>query len=231
MIKQAMILSAGEGKRMRPLSKNCPKPLLPLGEKRIIDHVITMLNVANINKISLNIHQHQERFINLDHITKFQEYQLLDSGGGVNNMLNFMLPDPFFCVNGDTFISTSEISILQQMGDYFDMANMDCLMLLCHQNQVVGDVASGDYNRDQDGLLTRADDKDGDYFYCGIQIINPVVFHCQYARGDIFSMRDIWDRLQENNRLYGLLLPQEQQCYHIGTPSALQHVEQQLYYG
>lgn len=233
-IKQAMILSAGEGKRMRPLSDHCPKPLLSLGKKRIIDHVIAMLHDTHIHKISLNIYQHKEKFNHLDNIAKFQENTLLDSGGGINNMLSYMLPDPFFCINGDSFVTaqqppSKQPSILQLMANMFDMAIMDCLMLLCSPNQVIGDFASGDYDMNIQGQLIRSQDKSGDYFYCGIQIINPVIFNSEHHNGNIFSMRDIWDNLQQNKRLYGFLLTPNATCYHIGTPNALTIAEQHLY--
>lgn len=225
MIKSAMILAAGLGQRMRPLTNALPKPLISVAGKSMLERTFDHLKKAKISTIVVNTHylaplivkhlkiMHPQTLISHEDI-------LLETGGGIKKALPLLGDDPFFVLNGDSIWSGPES--LSGMGNKWEEQEMDALLLLIPREKAHGYEGLGDFLMDSQGRLSRP--KKGEsapYVYIGVQILTAQLF--QNAPDGPFSINLLWDKGLEKGRLYGHVHGGE--WFHISTPQDLEKYE------
>ncbi|MCX8503145.1 MAG: nucleotidyltransferase family protein [Beijerinckiaceae bacterium] len=230
--KSAMILAAGLGLRMRPLTIKTPKPLVNVAKKPLIQFNLEALVNANINNVVVNIHHlpnkmtdYLKKFARLDIKISNEEDQLLDSGGGIKNALHLLGNSPFFILNADSFWIDGTAPNLARLSKAWDSSRMDILLMLAAGTQITGYAGNGDFVMNSNGELKRCLEKViSPFVYAGFGIINPKIFN-ETPNGP-FSLNILFDRAIENQRLHGLRLDGE--WYHVGTPDAISEAEQKI---
>ncbi len=228
-ISTAMILGAGLGLRMRPISATRPKPLIAIGGRTIIDRLIDKLIASGISRLVVNVHwladqmrAHLASRRDIEIIISDETDELLDSGGGVVKALPILGPDPFIVLNGDSVWIDPWRPSLMRLKNQFDPDTMDCFMLLAATLRSIGYDGPGDYLMAADGQLTRRPPMiQSPFVYCGAFIAQPALF-ADAPKGP-FSLNRLWDRAQEAGRLYGML--HDGPWLHAGTPDALNDIE------
>lgn len=227
--KKAMVLAAGLGRRMLPLTETRPKPLVELAGKPLIDHVLDRLAEAGIEEVVVNVHymadqleRHLEgRTSPRIHISD-ERKQLLDTGGGVAQALSKLGDEPFLICNSDSLSSGGVSNSLARLCHMWDGARMDSLMLLATAANSLGYDGAGDFSMSPDGLLTRrAERQVAPFVFTGFSIAHPRMFK-DCPKG-AFSLNVLWDRAIESGRLHGLR--QDGVWMHIGSPGALAAAE------
>lgn len=213
-IKKAMVLAAGEGRRMRPLTDDRPKPLVEVGGRALIDHVIDRLEVAGVEEVVVNLHYmadmleaHLKGRKSPRIIFSDERDALLDTGGGVKRALPLLGDDPFLVMSADTgwVESPDGKDNLKAMMDAFDPDRCDCMLLVADCKTSVGFVGRGDFDMDEERKLTRrAPDGDADYMYASVQVMKPSLFDA--TPQGAFSNNWIWDQLNLKGRLLGYKL-------------------------
>ena len=229
---RAMVLAAGHGVRMRPLTDRTPKPLIEVGGKALIDHVLDRLAAAGVEQAVVNVHHLADQIEN--HLAGRRSPQilisderdeLLDTGGGVVKALPLLGEAPFFHVNSDTIWIDGVKPNLERLADAFDAARMDALLLLAPSAGSVGYAGRGDFAMAPDGHLTRRGEREVvPFVYAGAAILTPALF--ADAPAGPFSLTRLFDRAHEAGRLHGLRL--EGIWMHVGTPDAIALAEATL---
>jgi MurNAc alpha-1-phosphate uridylyltransferase len=228
-----MIMGAGLGTRMRPLTDDRPKPLITVGGKTLIDHSIDRLAAAGITRIVVNLHYmgqmlqaHLSRRRDVEIIFSDETGKLLDTGGGVVKALPLLGRSPFFVVNSDSVWVENSTAALSAMIEEWDEARMDGLLLLADMHRAMGYEGKGDFVMMPDGRVGRARDHAGftAYAYPGVQIAHPRLF--ADAPAGAFSTNLMWDRAIAKERLFGTLL--HGMWIHVGTPEARDEAENYL---
>lgn len=230
-----MILSAGLGLRMRPLTDTRPKPLIEVAGKALLAYNLECLTRAGIQQIVINIHHLGGQicdFVNANnyaHVKISDETErLLDSGGGIKKALPLLGADPFFIMNADSFFIDGPRSNLRRLADAFDPTRMDAILLLAGGLQMTGYDGLGDFFMDAQGGLTRRVERViAPFVYTGVGLIKPSLFN-DTPQGP-FSLNLLFNRAIEKGRLFGLRLDGE--WLHVGTPDAIAEAETQLAYG
>ena len=224
----AMVLAAGLGMRMRPLTLTTPKPLVPVAGRALIDHILDALNEAGIARAVVNVHylagqveDHVARRPAPKVLVSDERDRLLDNGGGVKKALPLIGENrpgaPFFVLNSDSFWIDGPRPNLERMAEAFDPERMDLLMLVAASSSATGYDGIGDYLMDADGRLQRRGERQVvPFVYAGVIIIKPSLFE---DTPDVFSLNLLFDRAQANGRLYGLRL--DGHWLHVGTPEAI----------
>ena len=228
---QAMILAAGRGVRMKELTDNCPKPLIEVGGKSLIDYNFDRLREVGIKKAAVNVCYKKEMIINhlLKSATDFElkfseETEALETGGGVKHALNQLQDEDIFVFNSDVFfIDRGYKSALWRMMDAWDRDKYDILLLLQDLKDICGDKGIGDYKIGLSGKIERNEQKtDGyPYMFAGISIVNRKIF--AEENRDKFSLRDLFDIAQKRGKL-GFVINQSE-FFHVGTPEAFKAAE------
>ncbi len=227
--KTAMILAAGLGTRMRPLTDHTPKPLLKVAHKRIIDYAIEHLQEAHITTVVVNKHYLPEQIeawantITMPRMIVSDETdQVLETGGGVFRALPLLGAEPFYVLNSDCFWTDHGTPALKRLADMWDDATMDCLLLLCDPKHTTGYDGNGDFKIDAQGRLLRQ--TQNGLCFIGAYIVHPRLF--EHAPAGRFSMNVLWDRAIANGRLFGLC--HQGHWLHVGTPDAIKAAEKYL---
>jgi MurNAc alpha-1-phosphate uridylyltransferase len=232
MIKSAMVLAAGRGVRMRPLTLDRPKPLVTVGGKRLIDYSIDALKRAGVERIVVNTHHFSEQMAAWararkdDGIVLSDESDLLlDTGGGVVKALPLLGDEPFVVINSDSFWRDGPEPALTRLAAIFDARTMDALLLLSSHNQAVGFEGPGDFHMDALGRLRRrGSDPTAPFIFAGCHILDPGLL--KDAPEGPFSMNVAWDKALANGRLHGLR--HDGPWLHVGTPEAIPIAEEAL---
>jgi len=232
VLRNAMVLAAGHGVRMRPITDRIPKPLIEVGGKALIDHVLDRLAATGVEKAVVNVHylaDQIEKHLAGRRAPKIvisdERAQLLDTGGGVVKALPLLGEAPFFHVNSDTLWIDGVKPNLDRLAEAFDAARMDALLLLAPTAGSIGYVGRGDFGMAPDGHLTRRGEREVvPFVYAGAAILSPAMF--DGAPAGPFSLTRLFDRAQETGRLHGLRL--EGQWMHVGTPDAIAQAEAAL---
>lgn len=232
--KSAMILAAGHGLRMRPLTEHTPKALLPLGGRALLDHALDRLVAGGVETVVVNAHWQADRLV--EHLAARpgpprailrREDALLDTGGAVRAALaDGDLPArPFYVVNGDTFWLDGPRLALARMADGFNADELDGILLVHRTFQVHADVGRGDFHLDKWGGLRRRGEREVvPYVYAGVQLVSPSLF--ERAPNGAFSMNLLWDRAIAGGRLTGLV--HDGLWFHLSTPADLTEAESSL---
>ena len=215
-IKLGMILAAGLGKRMQPITLKTPKPLIQIGNKNLLDRSIELLVNNGINKIAINVHHLPDQikdFLNKKkykaEITIFYEQEtLLDTGGGILNATK-SFKGPFVVINPDTLWNNAYTSELNYLEDLYFKHKKACLLLV-NKNLSFDTSFKGDFNL-QDVMVSR--DNNNKLIFTGLQILDRSDF--SFIKNEIFSMNDVWNNLIENNSLIGA--ESNKKFYHLNT--------------
>jgi MurNAc alpha-1-phosphate uridylyltransferase len=226
---RAMVLAAGLGMRMRPLTDTRPKAMVEVSGRMLIDRVLDRLEKAGVSEVVVNIHHHAdllEKHLKARKAPKIEisdeRGALLDSGGGVKKALPLLGKEPFFVLNADTIWIEGFKPNLPALGKMFDPAKMDVLLLLAATSGSVGYDGKGDFDADSEGRLTRRSEGFVTPFvYAGAAILKPDLF--ANTPDEPFSLNFLFDRAIEAGRLYGLRL--DGLWMHVGTPEAVAEAE------
>lgn len=231
-VNRAMVLAAGLGLRMRPLTDDTPKPLLAVGGKAMIDHALDHLAAIGIGDCVVNAHYladkvaaHLEaREAPATHLVT--EPELLDTGGGVSQARHLLGPDPFYVVNGDILWRDGETPALTRLAQAWDDGAMDALLLLHPTEDAFGYDGGGDFFLHQGGsaLTRRIEGEAAPLVFTGVQILHPRLF--KDAPEGAFSLNLLYDRALAAGRLHGLV--HDGEWFHIGTPETLGRAERHL---
>jgi MurNAc alpha-1-phosphate uridylyltransferase len=224
-----MVLAAGMGVRMRPLTDKIPKPLVAVAGKPLIDHVLDRLAEAGVETAVVNVHHlagQIERHLAGRQTPRIvisdERNALLDTGGGVVKALPVLGTAPFFHLNADTIWIDGVRPNLLRLAGMFDSDRMDALLLLAATSTSVGYAGRGDFAMAPDGRLARRPEREvAPFVYAGVAILNPALFST--APPGAFSLNLLFDRAIEAGRLYGLRL--EGVWMHVGTPEAIAAAE------
>ncbi len=234
--RTAMLLSAGLGRRMRPLTERTAKPLLVVGGRSLLDHALDRLGEAGVEQVVVNVHWHAEqieqrllaravRHPGPPRAVALREPVLLETGGAVLGALAAGMLEheaPFFVVNGDSLWLDGPVSALSRLAAGFDPRRLDVLLLLSRIVGAVGDVGqpdfAGDFALDPDGMVRRRREQEiVPYVYAGLQIVSPRLF--DGASGGAFSMNLLWDRAIRARRLRALV--HDGPWFHVSRPPDL----------
>jgi MurNAc alpha-1-phosphate uridylyltransferase len=233
----AMVLAAGLGMRMRPLTLEKPKPLLVVGGETMLDQVLDRLAEAGTAKAVINLHykgemieQHVQGRAKPQIVFSDETAKLLDTGGGIRHAAAKLGDDPVFVVNSDLPWRDGTVPALQRLANAFDPARMDALLLLMLLEKARGFAgAKGDFFMKDEGgglgpLYRHGHEPPRPYVFISAQIIRPSLFTA--INEDVFSTNRIWDALEEKGRLFGLI--HDASCYHVGTPPDLEEANRLL---
>lgn len=228
----AMVLAAGFGTRMRPLTNTMPKPLIPVAGQPIIAHDFDRLRSAGVAKAVVNAHYLADQIeawaatVTSPHtIVSDERDAILDTGGGIARALPLLGADPFFVLNSDSFwIDRGMPALTRLRAAWTD--EMDCLLLLCDPAHTTGYDGKGDFAIAHDGRLTRAKAAPSEkaFAYIGGYLVHPRLF--ADAPSGAFSMNLLWDRAISRGRLFGLA--HDGHWLHVGTPDAIGAAEDWL---
>jgi MurNAc alpha-1-phosphate uridylyltransferase len=231
-MKRAMLLAAGLGKRMRPLTMTLPKPLVQVAGKALVDHVLDRLVAAGIETVVVNVHYladlmelHVGKRAAPRILISDERSGLLDSGGGVRKALPLLGDQPFLVCNSDSFWIEGPRPALDRLFESWDPARMDILMLIAATSTSVGFDGPGDYFVDPLGRLTRRREREvAPFAYAGVLIIKPEIF--DQAPSGPFSLNRLFDAAEHGGRLYGRRL--DGVWLHVGTPDAIADAEARI---
>jgi MurNAc alpha-1-phosphate uridylyltransferase len=223
--RTAMVLAAGLGERMRPLTDRMPKPLVPVAGKPLIDHVLDRLAAAGVGRAVVNVHyladmieRHLKDRTRPQIVISDERDKLLNTGGGVVKALAALGREPFFHVNSDTIWIDGVKPNLERLAEAFDPATMDARLLLAPVSTSIGYPGRGDFTMAPDGRLTRRSERDTvPFVYAGAAILRPELF--KNAPAGAFSLTTLFQRAEAVDRLHGLRL--EGVWMHVGTPDAI----------
>jgi MurNAc alpha-1-phosphate uridylyltransferase len=227
--KSAMVLAAGLGTRMHPLTDSMPKPLVKVAGKALLDHVLDRLSEAGVERAVVNVHHFADHIIahlaarKRPHIVISDERGvLLDTGGGVVKALPELGGAPFYHLNADTIWIDGVQPNLLALAAAFDPKTADALLLLAPTAGSIGYNGCGDFVMAADGrLLRRAEREVAPFVYAGAAILSPALFTKAPSGG--FSLTMLFDRAAGVGRLAGLRL--EGLWMHVGTPAAIAAAE------
>ena len=227
--RTAMVLAAGLGERMRPLTDRIPKPLVPVAGKPLIDHVLDRLAAAGIERAVVNVHyladlieRHLAGRTRPQIVISDEREKLLNTGGGVVKALGVIGSEPFIHVNSDTIWIDGVKPNLERLAEAFDPARMDALLLLAPVSTSIGYSGRGDFTMATDGRLKRRPERDvAPFVYAGAAILRPELF--KDAPAGAFPLTALFNRAEAGGRLHGLRL--EGVWMHVGTPQAIAEAE------
>ncbi len=224
-----MVMAAGLGTRMRPLTDDKPKPLVKVAGKTLIDHALDKLVQAGVTMAVVNVHYMAQMV--QDHLSKRHDIEivfseesdaLLGTGGGVVKALPHFKNEPFFIMNSDTVWVEGIGHALDRMIARWNPDTMDALLLMAAMVTALGFEGPGDFNMDADGHLARVTERKlSPFAYPGVQIVHPRIFEA--AKETSFSMNRMWDIAIEKGRLFGIRL--DGVWMHVGTPEAVREAE------
>jgi N-acetyl-alpha-D-muramate 1-phosphate uridylyltransferase len=226
-INQAMVLAAGYGKRLRPLTDKTPKPLIPIAGRPLLEYTLAELYQAEVGKIVINTHylatQIHDYLRAYPSVIISHEETLLDTGGGVAKALPYFQDQPFILINADTYWRGTAVTAIAQLKEKWNAASMDALLLLVPRLTHVS--VRGDYFLESTGQLIHRDQHDtAPYIYSGLAIIHPRIF--EGIPPGPFRIVDVcFHKAQAHGRLYGHV--HQGFWADIGTPDSL-HALQML---
>ncbi|WP_428684095.1 nucleotidyltransferase family protein [Sphingopyxis sp.] len=232
-IESAMVMAAGIGKRMRPLTATRPKPLVRVAGKALIDHSLDRIEAAGIGHVVVNVHYladaleahlaAQKR--NFTIAVSDERSQLLETGGGMMKALPLLTGDPILIVNSDNIWTDGPQDSIRNLARHWDDAKMDALLLVIRQASASGHGGKGDFHMDPNGQLSRRKvGRVAPFVYTGIQLVSRRLL--VDAPDGPFSTNILWDRAIAAGRLYGL--SHMGQWFDVGAPAAIAPTEAAL---
>ena len=226
---KAMVLAAGLGTRLKPVTDTLPKALVQVDNRALIDHALDRLEAVGVGEVVVNTHYLAEQLqahlsgrkspvLQISH-----EDDLLDTGGGIAKALPLLGDDPFLAVNADAFWLNGPYDALQRMAHTWDDDTMDGLLLLHSTVEAYGYTGLGDFCAPLgDGVLTRRlEGEVSPWLFTGIQMLHPRLF--KTAPDGALSLNLLYDRAIESSRLLGVV--HDGEWFHVGTPQGLEEAE------
>ena len=232
----AMIMAAGKGTRMMPLTADKPKPLVQVAGTTLLDHVLDLLRTAGVGRIVVNVHYFADQIeahlaANADDfdVRISDERDLLrDTGGGLVKALPLIPDDPFFCINADNWFADTAEHALHRMAAAWDAERMDVLMLVVPFERAGNTQGQGDFDLDDQGRLSREGPKRArPYVWTGIQLLAKHVV--ADPPSDVFSTNVFWDRAIARGRCHGLV--HQGDWFDVGYPEAIALTEEAIGFG
>ena len=216
-IKYGMILAAGLGKRMQPLTLKIPKPLLEINNCTLLERAINLLISYGVQEISINVHYLPDQIKSFINRKKFkvkitisnEENLLLDTGGGVLKGTQNFGDNPFFVINPDTVWSKHYLAELKSLETIY-LKNNKPTLLLVNKKLSIDPSFKGDFNLNNEKISRGSENQ---FIFTGLQIINRSVFTNE--KSEVFSMNKVWNKLIKDNNLQGL--ESNQKFYHLNT--------------
>lgn len=228
---RAMVMAAGLGTRMRPLTNDKPKSMIEVGGKTLIDHTLDWLAASGVADAVVNTHYKAEMLEKhlaarrTPHITVSREDVLLETGGGITKALPLLGTAPFFSMNSDVICLDGKTLALARLTKAWDEAGIDALLLLHPVKQAVGYEGKGDFFLGEDGSLKRAQGAAAPYVFTGVQLLHPRLF--KGAPEGPFSLNLLYNRGMQSdgtlNRVRGIA--HDGSWLHIGDPQGLAQAE------
>jgi MurNAc alpha-1-phosphate uridylyltransferase len=227
----AIVLAAGLGTRMRPLTNDRPKPLVEVAGKPLIDHALDRLAEAGVERAVVNVHYFPEAIEahlagrRSPRVTFSDERALLlETGGGLVKAQG-QLSDPFFCVNSDNVWLDGPVNAFAELSRVWDAARMDALLLLVSHTRASNYSGKGDFHMDGTGRLSRRrSGRIAPFIYTGVQLVSKRLL--RDAPEGPFSTNVLWSRAIEEGRLFGMAFTGE--WFEVGDPEAIAPTEAAL---
>ncbi len=234
MPETAMVMAAGLGKRMRPLTVTRPKPLVEVAGKTMLDHTMDHLREAGVKRAVVNVHYLADqveahlraRAGDIEVLISDERAQLMETGGGIVQARKMLGGQPFFTVNADTMWVDGPIGSLHALAAAWDDAKMDALLLLVPLARAYCHGGQGDFRLDPLGRIIerRKPGRLAPFVYAGAQILHPRVIR-DWPEGP-FSTNVFWSRAMEQGRLWGVV--HQGLWFDVGTPAAVKATEEAL---
>lgn len=231
--KRAMVLGAGLGKRMRPLTDRMPKPLVEVAGRTLIDRVLDRFAAIGVRDVVVNLHYHADKLERHlarrdDMRVRFShEPELLETGGGVRKALPLLGAEPFFVANADVLWLDGAQSALARLACAWKDSDMDALLLLTRAATAFGYEGRGDFFLDPLGRVRRRRGHEvAPFVFAGVQILHPRLF--DGAPDGAFSLNLLFDRALEAGRLWAIA--HDGLWFHVGTPESVAATEAALGY-
>ncbi len=231
-VTHAMVMAAGMGQRMRPLTDDRPKPLIRVGNRTLLDHGLDRLSEAGVHTAVVNVHYLGSQVI--DHlagrknpkiIISDESDGLLDTGGGIKKALPHLGSSPFFTLNTDAVWIDGAQPALGALAAAFESKKMDAILLLAPTLGNIGFAGAGDFFCDAENKLTRRGGRpQAPFVFAGVTLTHPRLF--AGAPDGAFSTNELWDQAIEAGRLFGHIL--DGRWMHVGTPDAVSEAEAAL---
>lgn len=228
----AMVLAAGLGTRMRPLTNEQPKPLIKVAGKALIDYTLDRFAAFGIDNVVVNVHYLADMLE--DHlamrtapaITISDEREtLLETGGGITKALPLLGKDPIFCTNTDAILFDEPIDeACATLARAWDPDHMDALLLLTPHTAASGYDGAGDFHLEGDGRIAWRRGNAAPFIYTGLQIISPALF--EGLSVEPFSLKTVWEKADGEGRLHGVV--HRGAWMHVGDPEGLKTAEERL---
>jgi N-acetyl-alpha-D-muramate 1-phosphate uridylyltransferase len=227
----AMVMAAGLGKRMRPLTATRPKPLVEVAGQTLLDHALEHLKAAGVRKAVVNVHyladaleaHLRNRVSGIETVVSDERDRLLETGGGLVQAMPLIDADPFLVINSDNYWVDGPIDSLRLLASDWDDARMDALLLLTPLAKAYGHPGTGDFHVSPTGQIRRK--RPGavaPFVYMGIQILSKRLFEGEVPSGP-FSTNILWDRAIEAGRCYGSI--HQGLWFDIGRPANIKLAE------
>lgn len=231
--RTAMVMAAGLGKRMRPLTATRPKPLVEVAGRSLLDHCIDRLKAAGVGKAVVNVHYLADaleahlrtRVSGIDIVVSDERAQLLETGGGLMHAKDLIDADPFLCVNSDNLWVDGPVNALRLLAGRWDDAEMDALLLLVPQARANNHSGKGDFHMDAMGRLSRRKpSRVAPFVFTGIQMMSKRLL--VDAPEGPFSTNLFWNRASAAGRCYGVV--HQGMWFDVGSPEAIPATEAML---
>lgn len=231
-----MLLAAGKGLRMRPLTSHRPKPMVEVAGRTLIDRALDRVVDAGIRRAVVNLHYRggmlKKHLAGRDDVAlaySDESKALLETGGGVQKALRLLKDNqgrarPFFVANSDALWLDRRVNAFERLADAWEGRRMDALLLLQRKSSAIGYERQGDYRITDDGGLVRSIGKPAPYVFTGLQILHPRLF-AGAPRG-AFSSVPLFDGAEQAGRLFGLV--HDGVWMDVGTPASVELAEQKL---
>ncbi len=227
----AMVLAAGRGERLRPLTDRIPKPLIEVAGKAMLDRILDALAAVGVAEAVVNSHHLAADLTRhlagrkAPNLTLSHEKILLDTGGGVAKALPLLGADPFYVANSDIVVLDGIRPTFERLAEAWRGADMDALLLVHATVRAFGYTGRGDFVLAPDGAMRRRGEREiVPYLFAGWQILHPRLFAPCPDRP--FSLHRLYDRAAGAGRLFGLV--HDGEWMHVGTPAALAGVDAYL---
>jgi MurNAc alpha-1-phosphate uridylyltransferase len=229
----AMIMAAGLGKRMRPLTATRPKPLIEVSGKALLDHVLEKLRVSGVKKIVVNVHYLADaleahlttRAQGLEVVISDERNLLMETGGGLVKALPLIDSDPFLALNSDNLWIDGPADTIKLLASQWDDEKMDALLLLVPQARALNNKGMGDFHMDREGRIRRRERSHvAPFVFTGIQMASKRLL--RDAPDGPFSTNVLWDRAIEEGRAFGAV--HQGLWFDVGTPQSIPMTEAAL---